>query len=57
LSTGDDVLADAECIDYLFFVHDRHDGNKEAARKYLEWETNLVSQLDEQERNTFSIGN
>jgi hypothetical protein len=38
-------------------VHDRHDGNKEAARKYLEWETNLVSQLDEQERNTFSIGN
>ena len=24
--------ADADCIDYLFFVHDRHDGNKEAAR-------------------------
>jgi hypothetical protein len=57
LRTGDDALADSECIDYLFFVHDRHDGNKEAARKYLEWETNLVSQLDEQERNTFSIGN
>jgi len=42
-------------IDYLFFVHDRHDGNKEAARKYLEWETGLVAQIDEQERNTFSI--
>jgi len=51
-----DEMPDAACIDYLFFVHDRHDGNKAAARKYLEWETNLVSQLDEQERNTFSIG-
>ena len=46
---------DSECIDYLFFVHDRHDGNKEAARRYLEWETGLVAQLDEQERNLFSI--
>jgi hypothetical protein len=27
-------------------VHDRHDGNKEAARRYLEWETGLVAQLD-----------
>jgi len=51
-----DDMPDEACIDYLFFVHDRHDGNKEAARKYLEWETNLVSQLDEQERTTFSIG-
>ncbi|WP_407847982.1 rhodanese-like domain-containing protein [Bordetella petrii] len=49
-------LPDEVCIDYLFFVHDRHDGNKEAARKYLEWETNLVSQIDEQERRTFSVG-
>ena len=24
--------ADADAIDYLFFVHDRHDGNAEAAR-------------------------
>ncbi len=53
---NDDILPDEACIDYLFFVHDRHDGNKEAARKYLEWETNLVSQIDDQERNTFSIG-
>lgn len=47
--------ADSDCIDYLFFVHDRHDGNKEAARRYLEWETGLVAQLDEQERNLFAI--
>ncbi|MEY4059688.1 MAG: hypothetical protein RL551_935, partial [Pseudomonadota bacterium] len=50
------VPPDSECIDYLFFVHDRHDGNKEAARRYLEWETGLVAQLDEQEKNMFSIG-
>lgn len=51
----DDHPSDEECIDYLFFVHDRHDGNKAAARKYLEWETNLVSQMDTQERDTFLI--
>jgi hypothetical protein len=47
---NDDVLRDEECIDYLFFVHDRHDGNREAARRYLAWETGLVAQLDDKER-------
>jgi len=47
--------ADAECIDYLFFVHDRHDGNKEAARRYLAWETGLVAQLDAEERAAFRL--
>ncbi|MGO4152362.1 rhodanese-like domain-containing protein [Cupriavidus sp. YAF13] len=46
-------LPDARCIDFLFFVHDRHDGNKEAARRYLAWETNLIGQLDAQELATF----
>ncbi|MFX0545074.1 rhodanese-like domain-containing protein [Roseovarius sp. S1116L3] len=41
---------DAECIDHLFFVHDRHDGNLDAARQYLEWETGLLAQLDADER-------
>ncbi|HEX7867365.1 MAG TPA: rhodanese-like domain-containing protein [Variovorax sp.] len=47
--------ADSDCIDYLFFVHDRHDGNKEAARRYLAWETGLVAQLDAQERAAFRL--
>ncbi|QHI97133.1 sulfurtransferase [Xylophilus rhododendri] len=47
--------ADADCIDYLFFVHDRHDGNKAAARRYLEWETGLVAQLDAQELAAFHL--
>lgn len=47
--------SDADCIDYLFFVHDRHDGNLEASRRYLAWETGLLAQLDEQERATFAL--
>lgn len=46
---------DAQCIDYLFFVHDRHDGNLEASRRYLAWETGLLAQLDAEERATFAI--
>lgn len=49
------VPADRQCIDYLFFVHDRHDGNKEAARQYLAWETQLLSQLDPLERASYRL--
>jgi rhodanese-related sulfurtransferase len=49
------IPPDLECIDFLFFVHDRHDGNKNAARRYLEWETGLIAQLDQDEINLFSI--
>lgn len=47
---------DDQCIDHLFFVHDRHAGNKEAMRQYLAWETGLIAQLDEQDRASFKIG-
>lgn len=53
VSQGAHTLPDARCIDYLFFVHDRHDGNKAAARQYLAWETGLIAQLDAQELATF----
>jgi len=49
------VPADAECIDYLFFVHDRHIGNREAMKQYLAWETGLLAQLDGQDRASFRI--
>lgn len=45
-----ELPADADCIDFLFFVHDRHSGNREAAKQYLAWELGLVAQLDAQER-------
>ena len=51
-----DVPDDADCIDHLFFVHDRHAGNKEAMRQYLAWETGLIAQLDGQDRRAFRIG-
>jgi 3-mercaptopyruvate sulfurtransferase SseA len=50
-----DQPADADCIDFLFFVHSRHDGDAEAARQYLVWETGLLDQLDAQERGTFRL--
>ena len=46
--------SEQDCIDYLFFVHDRHDGNLDAARRYLEWELGLLAQLDEQERGVLN---
>ncbi len=42
-------------IDYLFFVHDRHAGNAEAARQYLAWETALVGQCSQDELGAFRL--
>ena len=50
-----DFPVDSARIDYLFFVHDRHDGNAEAARRYLAWEIGLLAQLDQQERGIFRV--
>jgi hypothetical protein len=36
---------DVDCIDFLFFVHDRHQGNEQAMRGYLSWEEGLPAQL------------
>ncbi|WP_200908696.1 rhodanese-like domain-containing protein [Caballeronia mineralivorans] len=50
-----DLPADAARIDYLFFVHDRHDGNLDAARRYLDWETGLIAQCAPDELAVFRI--
>jgi rhodanese-related sulfurtransferase len=50
------VPSDRECIDYLFFVHDRHAGNREAMKQYLAWETGLIAQLDAEDRKLFRVG-
>jgi rhodanese-related sulfurtransferase len=47
--------SDADCIDFLFFTHGRHEGDAAAARQYLAWEIGLVDQLDAQERGSFSL--
>jgi cystathionine beta-lyase len=50
---NDTSLDDEHCIDFLFFVHDRHAGNKDAARQYLAWETGLIAQMTDQEIASF----
>ena len=42
-------------IDFAAFTAERHSGNKNHMRQYLEWEINLVNQLDEQERGVFNV--
>ncbi len=49
------IPVDKECIDYLFFVHDRHAGNREAMKQYLAWETGLMAQLNEQDKSVFHL--
>jgi rhodanese-related sulfurtransferase len=49
-----DVPSDQDAIDYLFFVHDRHDGNLDAARQYLAWEQGLTAMLEYRERERFN---
>ena len=55
LVASPDTPPDDECIDFLFFVHDRHDGNRAAMRQYLAWETDLLNQIDAQERGAYRI--
>lgn len=50
-----DLPADTARIDYLFFVHDRHSGNLDAARQYLEWETGLIAQCAPDELAAFHV--
>jgi hypothetical protein len=47
--------ADADAIDFLLFVHDRHDGNLAAAQAYLDWETGLIAQCTPAELARFRI--
>lgn len=55
VAAGLPVIEDAQtppdnlCIDFLFFTHDRHSGNKDAARQYLAWEIGLLAQMSEAE--------
>ncbi|KQP13614.1 rhodanese-like domain-containing protein [Pseudorhodoferax sp. Leaf267] len=55
VAASPDTPADADAIDYLLFVHDRHDGNLEAARRYLAWETGLIAQCAPDELAVFRL--
>jgi rhodanese-related sulfurtransferase len=50
-----DLPPDSERLDFLFFVHDRHQGNAEASRAYLNWELGLIGQLKDWELGLFPL--
>lgn len=56
IEASPDRPGDAEAIDHLFFVHDRHTGNLDAARRYIAWEIGLVDQLEPTDRARFAAG-
>jgi rhodanese-related sulfurtransferase len=41
-----DAPKDEDCIDFLFWVHDRHLGNEDSMRGYLAWEEQLPAQIE-----------
>ncbi len=55
LEASPDTPQDADCIDFLFFVHDRHQGNEEAMRGYLSWEEALPAQIAADGDAKFSV--
>jgi cysteine-S-conjugate beta-lyase len=42
-------------IDFNFHTYMRHEGNKEHAKQYLEWEKNLIDKMDKQELSFFNL--
>ena len=50
-----ETLSEQNNIDFNFHTHMRHNGNKEHAKQYLEWEINLVSKMDKQELSFFKL--
>jgi rhodanese-related sulfurtransferase len=55
LEASPDTPPDAACIDFLFFVHDRHQGNQQAMRDYLSWEEALPAQITADGDAKFSV--
>jgi rhodanese-related sulfurtransferase len=45
VTASPELPPDSECIDFIFWNHDRHDGNREAMRAYLQWELDLPGEI------------
>jgi rhodanese-related sulfurtransferase len=54
-SIGGAPLPDSQRIDYLFWLHDRHDGNAEASAAYIAWEEDLPRQVGDHHNARFRI--
>jgi rhodanese-related sulfurtransferase len=53
--TPENTLRAEDRIDFLFWVHDRHLGNDQAARDYLAWEEQLPAQIEADGDATYNI--
>lgn len=53
--TPDGTLTEADRIDFLFWVHDRHLGNDQSALDYLAWEEQLPAQIEADGDATYNI--
>jgi rhodanese-related sulfurtransferase len=51
-----DVPPDSKRIDYLFWNHDRHTGNRDAMQAYLRWEAELPDQIVAEGLAGFNLG-
>ncbi len=56
LHSSSQTPADSQQIDFLFWLHDRHEGNAAASAAYLAWETDLPRQVADPARAHFKLG-
>ncbi|USJ28405.1 rhodanese-like domain-containing protein [Ensifer adhaerens] len=54
-SSSPEQPSDADCIDYLFWTHDRLRGNDEASAEYFRWELALPGQIERDGSVNFQI--
>ncbi|MEL0022441.1 MAG: hypothetical protein VW709_21455 [Rickettsiales bacterium] len=48
-------MTEADRIDFLFWVHDRHLDNDQAALDYLAWEEQLPAQIEADGDATYNV--
>jgi rhodanese-related sulfurtransferase len=56
VAASSNVPSDADRIDFLFWNHDRHEGNFESMRAYLRWETELPPRIEADGTAGFRVG-
>lgn len=49
------AVPESQRIDYLFWLHDRHDGNAQASAAYIAWEEDLPRQIGDHHNARFRI--
>jgi len=55
LEASQNALREEERIDYLFWAHDRHDGNLAAIAQYLGWEEQLPHQIGDPSQSGYHL--